>query len=263
MTTNNLATKALLTTLTTGAWRATRLHQDESREENTRHGTADRAKVVLRVSDNKSLAEIGKIHAEARNEHYRLTVPSCDDGWRFLPCGRELEHSKMMQNYAQKHADCVAQFLADYAEEKSTAPMRLNGLYRPEFFPNESEVASRFKFQTRYMPVPDQGTWQEWLKEAAESGERELKARLRSTLTACAERLGNPDAIFRDSLIGNIADICGLSSDLNFSGNSAIAQASQEATDKLSTLDPSQLRSDKTKRWDAALEAQRLADLLA
>lgn len=63
---NLLASRALLVTLKTGAWRATKQSKSESAKVNADHHTADAAKVLVRLTDHKALADIGKLHAEAR-----------------------------------------------------------------------------------------------------------------------------------------------------------------------------------------------------
>ncbi len=263
MNTNPLASKAMLCTLTTGAWRATKLHKDETAAENTRHGTVDRAKVMLRTSDHPALGLITKLHAEARQEHYRLTLPSCDDGWRFLPAGRELEHSEAMKGFSARHGELASQFMGDYHLEVELSKVRLNGLWRADFFPAENKVADKFKFSTRYLPVPESGTWQDWLREAGAEAENDLRERLHSALAAMAGKLSDPDAIFRDSLVENLADISALAGDLNLTGAADISNAAAGAAADLANLDPQTLRDDKSARATAAARAKSLAAMLA
>lgn len=257
-----LSTKALIATMNTGAWRATKLHKDETAKVNTQHHADDVARVSVTITAHSALEGINKLHAKARQDHYRITLPCGDEGWRFLPCGREMEHSDMMLAYRSEHDKLVNEFMADYANEKATAPQRLNGLYRPEFFPPEDEVRARFKFATRYLPVPDKGTWQDWLREAADEAEEDLRTRLRDALTAASSRLGKPDAIFRDSLIGNIAEICELAPDLNMTDAHDIRIVAEAAHAELADLDPDTLRQCPDVRATAADRAARLASIL-
>lgn len=257
MNTNLLASKALLCTLKTGAWRATKLHRAESLAENERHGTGDRAKVLIRLTDHTALNALGKLHSEARGSHYRLTLPSVDDGFRLLPCGREMEHSRTMQTYADKHTALVSDFLADYADESAQAPTRLNGLYDPAQWPSEDAVRGKFSFATRYLPVPEAGQWQDWLRETAEEGRTELRERVGAALRAMAGKLSVKDAVFRDSLVANLADIVSLAADLNLTDDPEIAALAAQSAE-LARADPQTLRDNAAVR---AATAQRAAEL--
>ena len=252
---NSLAKKAMLTTLETGAWRATKLHASETAKVNADHQATDIAKVSVKLTNHPALVALGKLHAAARAEHYRLTLPAATDGFRFMPCGRELEHSAIMQKFATEHEALVQEFLGAYDVERATAPARLNGLYDPKHWP--VTVAGRFKFQTRYMPVPEAGTWQDWLKESAEDAEAELKERLADAIRSFRDKLKDPKAIFRDSLVSNLHDICELAGDLNILDDPAIKAISQQAAE-LSKHTPSTLRDDQQTRAQAAERAANI-----
>ncbi len=96
----DVAARMKLATLNTGSWRGTRLHKPETREENARHGSVDRAKVLVRITDSEALHRIAKLDAAAYAEHKRLTLPTVQDGIRLIPAGRELEHAAVMAKFA-------------------------------------------------------------------------------------------------------------------------------------------------------------------
>jgi len=98
---------ALIATMNTGAWRATKLHKDETAKVNTQHHADDVARVSVTITAHSALEGINKLHAKARQDHYRITLPCGDEGWRFLPCGREMEHSDMMLAYRSEHDKLV------------------------------------------------------------------------------------------------------------------------------------------------------------
>ena len=211
----------------------------------------------VRLTDHIALADLGKLHAAARSEHYRLTLPSADDGFRLLPCGREMEHSQIMRDFADKHEVLKRSFLADYAGERAQAPIKLNGLFVAAQWPDESTVDGKFGFSTRYLPVPSAGTWQTWLAETAEAAREELRERLGATVRAMASKLADKDGVFRDSLVSNAAEVSALASDLNLTDDVDIAALAQ-ATAGLASNDPETLRNNPHARAGAAARAAEI-----
>lgn len=257
METNLLASRALLATFKTGAWRATKLHKAETVALNQRHNTGHAAKALLCLTEHPALTALNKLHSEARSAHYRLTLPATDDGFRLLPVGRELEHSRVMAEYATRHEVLVRQFCADYDSERATAPARLNGLYDPKQWPDRHVVESRFSYTTRYLPVPTAGTWQTWLSEAASEAQADLRERIGECVRNIAQSLKDPKKVFRDSLIENVRDLVPLVGDLNLTNDPDIARLG-DACAEFAKQDPETLRNNKAVRADVAARAAAL-----
>jgi hypothetical protein len=257
---NTLSTRAVIALFKTGAWRAVKTHASESQQENARHGLTDEAKVQVRICSHPALAEITKLHAEARAAHYRLTLPATDDGLRLLAGKRQLEHSQVMAGFASRHLALVADFVAAYEAERASAPMRLNGLYIAAQWPSASDVAARFGFKSNYLEVPVLAQWEEWLSESAEKAEAELKDRLADAVLKLAHKLADPKAIFRDSLLGNLADICALAGDLNLRDDPTIAALATQAA-SLCAVPAEQLRESATLRASTASRASAICSM--
>ena len=85
---------------------------------------------------------------------------------------------------------------------------------------------------------------------------------LHEALRAYAEKLADPDKIFRDSLITNLADILNLAADLNLGNDPKVAELVEQAR-TLAAVDPDQLREDKTLRADSAVRAADLCSLFS
>lgn len=245
----------MLVTLSTGAWRASKLHAGETKIVNETHHTDQAAKVTVKLSSHPSLIALGKLHAEARAAHYKITLPSVEDGFRLLPVGREFEHTDLMGEFGRKHETLAAEFIRDYDAERDSAPARLNGLYDPKHWP--ADVSRKFKFTTRYLPCPSGGTWDDWLAESAEAGKEELRARLAVALQHMRVKLSEPGAVFRNSLVGNLREILDLAGDLNFTDCPEITSLRIVAA-PLTNLDTDTLRENKDAREAAAKEAARI-----
>ena len=252
----NIAARMKLCALNTGAWRATRLHRAETDKVNADHNTKDAAKVHVKLTDSPALHSLNKLHAEAYDAHKRITLPTVQDGLRMLPAGREFQHSDTMKEFGAKHAALVAQFLGEYAAEKSTAPIRLNGLYDARHWPAVSTMADRFTFRTRYLACPTVGEWGDWLSESAQDAENELRERLAECLQRVVDRCGSDGKLY-DTVFTNLAEVIALVPDLNITQHPALAVAAQSAQ-SLGSLSADTIRDSKTARKDAATKAANI-----
>jgi hypothetical protein len=78
-----------------------------------------------------------------------------------------------------------------------------------------------------------------------------------------SDKLKDGDAIFRDSLIGNVRELVDLLPALNLTGDPALTSAVSEVKNKLADLDPQALRDHEVDRAAAALAADEIARKMA
>lgn len=255
-----LAARAVISQLFTGAWRVEKRHRGETAAVNAKHGTKDLAKVSVELCDHPALLEIYRLNAEARVEHYRLTLPSNDKGLRLLPVARQAEHAKLLADYADRIQQKLTEFLVEYPAERAAAPARLNGLYIEGQWPaTVAEVQAKFRFEVRYLPVPEVGQWNEWLREAASEAHEALRQKLAEAIKLVAERLSKPGRTYA-SLTGNLAELLALVPDLNLSADPQIA-ALADGAKALLEHDTDTLRDDPIARADTAAKAAELVSL--
>jgi hypothetical protein len=268
----DVAARTKLATLNGRIWQTTRLHKDETRAENQRHNT-NRAKVLVRISDHPALKELASLHAQARLEHKRLTMPTVQDGMRLIPVGRELEHSAAMRKFGDEHARLVRQFLADYPNEFANAQARLNGLFDPSQWPNPSTLPEKFAFSTRYLTTPTDGAWGEFLEESVRAAESEMREkvqrvlervrdRCRAEAVASTSRKGKEytrEASLHASVFDAVRELADLVPDMDMSGEFApIVQAMQPLTKLHSEF----VRDDEDLRKAAAIKAESILSVL-
>ena len=151
--------KACLVSFKARCWRGVHVHRDETNAENQRHHT-DRVGVSVKASNVPALASLVKLHAAARQEHYRLTLPCSDYGTVSGSCPSA--GNWIIPNFLNESPSATSplcRFMADYDQERNNARKALNGLYRDEFFPPAQEVRGRFTFKFRYLAVPNDTTW--------------------------------------------------------------------------------------------------------
>ena len=58
-----------------------------------------------------------------------------------------------------------------------------------------------------------------------------------------AEKLANPDAVFRDSLVNNLVELVDLIPARNFTADPELDQLARATRDKLANLDPENLQN--------------------
>jgi hypothetical protein len=167
-----------------------------------------------------------------------------------------------MKDFAARIQQLVTKFLADYDTVRTDAPARLNGLYVAAHWPTHEVVESKFYFTTRYLPVPDVGQWAEWLAEASACAQEELRDRLADAVLKVAQKLRDPKAIFRDTLVSNLTEILALVPDLNLADDPVIADLARQAGD-LVEHDAATLRDDPIARANTASRANDICTMFS
>ncbi len=88
-----------------------------------------------------------------------------------------------------------------------------------------------------------------------EAAESEVWERMLAPVRDLAARLSDPDAVFRDSLVGHVREILDLAPDFNLGGKPQLREAVEEIKAKLAALEPDLLRTNMTVRRDAVKAA--------
>jgi hypothetical protein len=257
-----IADRTKLVTLTTTSWRATKAHKPETLRVNETHHTQRIAKVTVKLCESAALTTIGSIDSAAYLAHRRLTMPSMLDGMRLLPAGREMEHSKLMQEFAGQRSVAQREFAIEYPALRASAPQRLNGLYDPTMWPDSSAIAEKFSFATRYMSTPTEGAWSDWLLESARAGQEEIAERLRDALTRVATRVGTTDGKLFQTVFTDLRDLCALVPDFNLLDDPTLTHVASLAADGIAQYNADTVRADTDARTAIAERARQLCGML-
>src|SRR5689334_2232128 len=250
----DVVARTMLAVLNTGAPRFTRKHKKASVDTNIAHGTGNAAKVLVQQCNHPALTSMAKLHQHAYQVHRHYTLPTDTPGLRLLPAGRELEHSREMQNLKDQHNKFLAEFLADYPEEREKAKLRLNGLFDESVWLPVSEIEGKFKFQTRYLPTPVDGTWSAWFATSIEAAEAELRERLTDALKRVRERCKSDGKLYA-SVFDDIRDLVDLLPDLDFEGTYAPIV---EAMAPLAEVHAEDIRDNQKARNKVAKDAANI-----
>lgn len=145
-----------------------------------------------------------------------------------------------------------------------------NGDFRPELYPSQADIASHFQIEFEIFPFPESSHFDGKLAElfgeqlesltAARLAEAEQEAwdRMIEPLAKMAKKLADPEAIFRDTLVTNIQDMCDLIPEMNYTNNPSLSVAIESLTD-FAKINPEDLRSLPAVRKDTAIKAAAIA----
>ena len=168
----------------------------------------------------------------------------------------------------------VNRFIWDYPKLKADAQRILGSLYNEADYPTVDELKTKFKMDMAIFPVPAtdfrvqiasdeltriQQDVEARVKSAQSTAMNEAWNRLYERVKNMAEKLADPSAIFRDSLVENTRELCALLPRLNFADDPHLEQMRQDVEASL-LKHPEALRNDLDLRRDTADEAKAIMD---
>ena len=274
-----LASQALLVKLTISLWGAQRGDRKATETVASTHKTTgDAGRFMKLLVPKAALDPVSRAASRARQRHYQLTLPWADEGWHILSVAA---HQRYVQELSVLHGEfetAIAGFIAGYPAAKAQARQLLGDLFDDTDYPSAAELRTCFSLSFRFKPVPIGNDFRVNLPERelarikaeltadAEAASRiamgDLYGRLAGVVSAMAERLRDPEAVFRDSLVTNIRRLCEIVDELNFTGDRTLRQLAADVGSSLAPLDPEQLRIDPKARKAAAAEAERQLELI-
>jgi hypothetical protein len=266
----------MLASLRISSWSARKYDKKVTAETNAAHGAdvdAGRYNKSLLPGDASSYKALTSHIAAVRQLHYAETLAWSDDGWRLLPVLNFQSYTDKLRDAKHEFDRLLSDFLNDYPALRQAARVKLNGMYRDEDYP--SNLASKYSFAVEYNPVPTGGDFRVTLSQADidiiatrtesrvqsafEDAHKDAVKRLYDCVSRIHERLAQPDAIFRDSLITNASELCDILSRMNITGDMSL-EALRKQTESLSTVQPDALRNDAVTRIQTANAAQGILD---
>ncbi|MGB7592956.1 MAG: hypothetical protein WBO19_17110, partial [Terriglobia bacterium] len=232
-----------------------------------------------------ALAEVQKIVSEARQEHYFMTLPWDDNGYRVLPAAAYMDHTEKMRELSNKFTPAVESLGHQFGQLVEEAKVRLGGLFRSEDYPAPDELCSKFSFETKVMPLPDAGDFRVTLGDeekerikrqitaaveaSLQVASRELWQRLYEAVSHLAERLQaykvteeGVEHPFRDSIVTNLVKLVDVLPKLNVTGDPELERLAAQVRASL-LVDPQELRKSESIRNETAKKASAICDRMA
>lgn len=227
----------------------------------------------LLPSSSASYDALVGICGEARTVHYAQTLAWGDDGYRLLPAANYFEYTKALGDIERRFHGALAEFIAEYPIVIQRAQNDLGDLYQAADYPSAADVQSRFTMDISHAPIPASGDFrvalpadeiaaleksiERRLQQSADVAANDARTRLSEAVRKMAEKLDEPDAIFRDTLVGNVADLCDVLQRLNL-GDAELETMRARVERDLAPADPADLRKHPAQRAETAKAAKRI-----
>lgn len=275
----NLNDRALLVQLSISQWTARKYDKKATRQVADANGTTMDAgrynKALLPMND--LLDNIHKKTTYIRQKFYDNTLPWGIEGTMMLPTANYLNFMSDFRKERGEWNVLVDTFVQNYDGLVSSAQRILGSLYDPADYPSSVDIRQKFHMDMAVFPVPstdfrvsigsDELTRirqdvERRVQEAQSKAMTEVWQRLHDRVKHMAEKLADPKAIFRDSMIENAREICALLPRLNFSDDPNLEAMRQQVEASL-LRHPDALRNDPDLRRDTAAEAKKIMDAMS
>lgn len=278
-TNTSIHSRALLVWLRISTWSARRYDKGISAKINAQHNAssdAGRYNKMLLPGDAKAYKALTALAGSIRQAHYSNTLAWSDEGWRLLPTSNYAQYTQWLREQQRVFSDTLTEFMSEYPMLRSDARIKLNGLYRDEDYPSVQDLRSRFSLAVEYAPVPAQGDLRVDLgadqiaaiesaigsrtDRAVADAVQDAWSRLHDVVAKIGERLSDPEAIFRDTLISNAEEVCDVLKRLNVTDDPDLESMRLRVRKELTRFTPALLRDDQTRRQETADRAAKILD---
>lgn len=215
--------------------------------------------------------------SDLRTQHYFFTLPWSQDGARILPSAVFENYSQHIRKLRLAFDMAVHSFVADYPLLKLAAKRELNGMYNEADYP--TNIAAKFGVEITFMPLPDAEDFRASLSDSAvteikqgieaelqrttQIAMREPYERLYTHISRMVERLSDKKAVFRDTLVTGLADLCAILPGLNLLRDPKLDELRKRAEELIANVDPQDLREVPAIRREVARKAAEIQSLMA
>ena len=267
---SKLSSSALIVNLSLSVWTGRKLDKRVSEEVDQQNSTKSRAGNYHKnlMAGSGKLTEITKVANAIRSWMYGVTQPWGDNGDRILNMAYFLEFKDRLTDYETQFAVAVNSFLNDYDTLVAAAAFQLGDLFNREDYPTRETIEAKFGFRYSMIPLPQSGDFrvdigEDGLKELQSQYEGVLQQRVTGAMTEAwerlhdclsrmSERLEDSDdgkrKIFRDSLVENAIEICGLLKSFNITNDTRMDEMRKQLEDAMRGVDAESLRDSDSLR---------------
>lgn len=271
--------RAMLVQLKVSSWAGKKKDKKITRETNSFYGADQSAGYYNKCLVNKdAIKPIQQAVNEARKFHYENTLPWGDSGERLLPSKNYLDYTSRMRELNAAFDREVEKFLQVYPTLIEDAEYKLNKMFNPADYPDVYQLRQRFSFTTEINPVPSGEDFrvnlaqaeQEDIRKQIEHQTRRAQARamedlwnrLYDVVSKMADRLSESDAVFRDSLVGNVQSLVQLLPKLNVTEDPDLEKLTREVERRLCRYTPADLRKNEAAKTEAYHDASAIVEFM-
>ncbi len=276
----NLNDRALLVQLSISQWDARKKDKKVTADALSVNQASSKAgsfsKNLLPVGT--ALEDIHKKASSIRQKFYENTLPWGVDGTQILPTANYLGFMSDFRKEKSEWETLCRHFFGEYEYMKADAPKVLGYMHDDKDYPPLHVVKSKFNIDLAVFPVPSadfrtsiasdelqriQQDVERRVSMAQNQAMTELWQRLYDRVKHMADKLADPKAIFRDSMVENAREICSILPRLNFADDPNLEALRQQVESSLAGNHPDSLRNDPDLRRNKAAEAKAIMDKMA
>ncbi len=271
-----LKEKAMLVKLTIHQWTGKRVDKKVSREIEQTYDAKDAGIWYKFLLHQDLIKTVQKRANKIRKFHYHNTLPWFDDGTRLLPTANFFDYRKGMSDRINEFKVVVNEIVKEYQGLKQAARERLGKMFNETDYPDR--IDDKYGVDVVFLPIPDGDDFRislekdvmdeirnkirDEIEKSVERANRDLWNRLYTHVKNMAERLLDVDAKFRDSLVGNLVELCRLLPKLNITNDPELDKRTKEIYIKLCKYSPQELRDDESVRLEVGENAQEILEKL-
>ena len=226
----------------------------------------------------KELRDCQHAFQDVYNYAVQNTLPWMDEGVRVLPNGNYIEFAAeigRLRNVAMQKVQALATVwdTADMADKGF-----LGGMWALSDYPTKAEMVAKWDISIMFAPVPVSDDFRIDMDEADKQlldnaiNEVESKAtdyllkQILEPVVAMADKLsipiGDEGAIFRDSLVGNLQDVCKRARKLNINNDERVDEIAGEIEKALENITAQTLRESDYVRDTTAKRMDEISKKL-
>ena len=269
----SLSNRAILVNLRISQWTGRKLDKQATGKVESEFATRGKVGNYTKklLPGAKELDEVSRQTSSMRNFFYEQTLPWFSDGSRILPSKNYLDFTSAFRKRKADFDLAVQSFVDAYPRIQLEASQSLGDLYNGNEYPDIAELAHLFHCDLNAMPLPDISDFRveigeserkafiEKMRETESAAMRDCWERLHSVVKRATERLADPKAVFRDSLLDNISEICQLLPKLNVTDDPELEKARQAVEAVVNDVTPEILREAPSTRQTVADDLAEIA----
>lgn len=281
MSVHALTERAMVMNLSIGIWQGYRLDKEASRRVTEQSGAdADAARVNKHLVAKEKLKPIVTAQNAVRTHFYDNTLPWRDNGDRLMT---RLLYTKFIEEHERLVGEfevAVDRFLTrDYPAAIETAAFRMGELFKRDDYPPVRELRHRFYVRLDIDAITTSNDFRvaidadhiarvkEQMESAAEQRVQQAMQsvwrRMAETLSYFHARMSDPDAVFRDSTVTNLAELIDLIPGLNVLDDPQIEEIRVMLKSSLGGISAKEIRKDPAFRQELADQADEIKSKMA
>jgi hypothetical protein len=234
--------------------------------------------------------KLKKVHSAidaARMRHYEMTLPWSTtgvdetgrrDGPRVLPNTLFMEYVSTMGRAKIDMEQAYDEFETAYPGLIEAAKRTLGKSFDGTEYPPPEQLRDRFALDFDFQPIPAgvdfkglpaqqitalKQKMDENMRRCLENAMHDVWKRLHETISHAAERLGDPNKSFHDTLVSNVRETVQLGYHLNATSDPVLRGILDRAQQELCLLDAAVLRADLSRREMVATNAREILRQMA